>query len=156
MRAESKINSEIIALRVKAREIARDALLLGLDELSILLQERSEHERSSAYESFWQEVQAQLDKARPPAEPEPEREGSLADNQRSHGKTMRETRHGGTVIAETDLAILALFSNGVECWLPKSQIDECCITPSREFDCLFLPEWLLAEKGIDWIDDDDE
>lgn len=54
----------------------------------------------------------------------------------------------GTIVRETEMAILFLSENSDEVWIPKSQIEE-----PEEFDIgevtqLLIPSWLARDKGL--------
>ena len=54
-----------------------------------------------------------------------------------------------TVIAETEKAILCDFGDGVEHWIPQSQIDDSSeVWKLRDEGLLIISEWLAGQKGL--------
>lgn len=59
-----------------------------------------------------------------------------------------ETR--ATALRETDAAILVRFDDGVEAWVPKSQIDDDSEVYAKDHDgTLIVTHWLATQKG--WV-----
>lgn len=53
------------------------------------------------------------------------------------------------VIAATPRAILCLFPEGEEVWIPKEQIDpESEVSDNGDYGTLVIPEWLAKNEGL--------
>ncbi len=93
-----------------------------------------------------------------PVKPARKPQDATANNQRYYTGEIVETVHGGRMVSDCGGAMLVEIG-GEEHMIPKSLMTEeqRRLLCNERFDCLHLPEWLCANRGIDWdtLEDDE-
>lgn len=73
---------------------------------------------------------------------------SFEEYEKSNGKCVWSKKV--TALKETDAAILVRFEDGIEAWIPKSQIDDDSEVYAKGHEgTLVITYWLAGQKG--WI-----
>lgn len=147
---EKQATDERFRSLVAARKAAAEAVELLREEA-----EAFAYDENAALR-FWELVAEEVAKHVPLQPQQKPRGDSLARHQRSHSDKLVETRYGGTVAAENDVSFRVVISKAMYV-LPKSRCELLGVRAKDNgeivFDCVRLPEWLAADRNLDWVDE---